>query len=121
MNTDFTKFMAKRDDEELIRIVTFDKNDYQPSALTAARKELKKRNIDPKRLKKLTKRLKEIIEAEKEEEKPRSIWEQLGRILLQLILLPFILLVCLPLWLLQKLKLIPVFGDDNTDDDEMED
>ena len=115
--------MAKREDEELIRIVTFDKNDYQPAALTAAQEELKKRNIDPKRHEQLTKRLKKKIAkeiAEKEEnERPKSIWKRLGNFVFHIIdylFWPVLLLVGLLIFLLQKL-----WGDDSTDGDEIED
>lgn len=81
-NTDFTEIMAKHTDEELVRIVTFDKDNYQLSAVTAAEEEIKKRNIDSETLEKLTSRLnRKIAEeiAEKEEiERPKSIWERLA-------------------------------------------
>ena len=124
--SDFTKVMAKRKDGELIRIVTFDKNDYQPLAVTAAEEEIKRRNIDPKRMEELTKRLKKKIAkeiAEKEEiERPKSIWEWLGTFvfyIIEYIFWPIFLLVGLLIFLLQKLR--PNFGDDNMDDDDIED
>jgi uncharacterized RDD family membrane protein YckC len=46
MNTDFKDVMSKRTDDELIQIVTVDKNKYQPLAIEAAEEEIKKRNID---------------------------------------------------------------------------
>ena len=46
MTQDFSKSMSNRTDEELIKIVTVDKNDYQTEAVEAADKELKSRNID---------------------------------------------------------------------------
>jgi uncharacterized RDD family membrane protein YckC len=46
MNTDFKSIMSKRTDEELIKIVTVDRNGYQPSAIEAAEQEITKRNID---------------------------------------------------------------------------
>lgn len=46
MNTDFKDVMSKRTDDELIQIVTIDKNKYQPLAIEAAEEEIKKRNID---------------------------------------------------------------------------
>ena len=38
--------MSNRTDEELIKIVTVDRNDYQTEAVEAAEKEIKTRNID---------------------------------------------------------------------------
>lgn len=46
MNTDFKDVMSKRTDEELIKIVTVDRNGYQPLAIVAAEEEIRKRNID---------------------------------------------------------------------------
>ncbi|MFV5698085.1 RDD family protein [Flavobacterium sp. ZT3R17] len=46
MDTDFKDVMLKRTDDELIKIVTVDKNKYQPLAVEAAEEEIKKRNID---------------------------------------------------------------------------
>jgi uncharacterized RDD family membrane protein YckC len=48
MNTDFKNVMSKKTDEELIKIITIDKDDYQSSAIEAAEEEVKKRNIDTK-------------------------------------------------------------------------
>jgi len=36
MNNDFTNIMTKRTDEELIRIVIFDKDNYQSMAVNTA-------------------------------------------------------------------------------------
>ena len=46
MNIDFNEVMSKHADDELIKIVTIDKNKYQPLAIEAAEEEIKKRNID---------------------------------------------------------------------------
>lgn len=46
MNTDFRDVMMKRTDEELIQIVTVDRDGYQPLAIEAAEAEIKKRAID---------------------------------------------------------------------------
>jgi len=45
MNNDFEKVMAQRSDEELIKILTIHKQDYQPEAVECAEVELKKRNL----------------------------------------------------------------------------
>jgi len=42
----FSESMSNRTDEELIKIVTIDRNNYQTEAVEAAEKELKTRNID---------------------------------------------------------------------------
>lgn len=46
MTQDFSESMSNRTDEELIKIVTVDRNDYQTEAVEAAEEELKIRNID---------------------------------------------------------------------------
>ena len=43
MNIDFNEVMSKHADDELIKIVTIDKNKYQPLAIEAAEEEIKKR------------------------------------------------------------------------------
>jgi len=45
MNKDFTEVMAQRSDEELIKILTVHKKEYQPEAVECAERELKKRNL----------------------------------------------------------------------------
>lgn len=46
MDIDFKEVMSKHSDDELIKIVTIDKNKYQPLAIEAAEEEIRKRNID---------------------------------------------------------------------------
>jgi hypothetical protein len=46
MNTDFKDAMSKRTDEELIKIVTVGRDDYQLLAVEAAEQEIKNRGID---------------------------------------------------------------------------
>jgi len=46
MNIDFKDVMSKRTDEELIKIVTVDKDGYQPLAIEAAETEIKNRGIE---------------------------------------------------------------------------
>lgn len=46
MNTDFNDVMSQRTDEQLIKIVTEDRNGYQSLAIEVAEEELKKRNIN---------------------------------------------------------------------------
>lgn len=46
MENEFTKVMSERTDEELIKIVTVERSNYQPLAIEAADLEVEKRNID---------------------------------------------------------------------------
>ena len=50
MNIDFKEVMSKHSDDELIKIVTVDRNKYQPLAIEVAEEEIKKRNIDPTKM-----------------------------------------------------------------------
>lgn len=66
MNSDFKEVMSKRTDEDLIKIVTVDRNDYQPLAVEAAEEEIKKRNIDTTRIEQVKVELSAKIEEKKE-------------------------------------------------------
>jgi len=46
MNIDFKNIMSAKTDEELVKIVTIDRNDYQQDAINAAEFEIKTRNLD---------------------------------------------------------------------------
>src|ERR1035437_3059242 len=46
MENDFKKIMAEYSDEQLIKIVTIQRNDYNPLAIEVADLEIKNRNID---------------------------------------------------------------------------
>lgn len=46
MSSDFKNAMSKRSDQDLIKIVTIEREDYQPLAIEAAEAEIKTRNID---------------------------------------------------------------------------
>ena len=46
MENEFAKTMSERTDEELIKIVTAERDKYNPSAIEAAESEVAKRNID---------------------------------------------------------------------------
>ena len=48
MQFDFTQTMQDETDENLIKIVTIDRDNYQPPAVIAAEAELTKRNISTK-------------------------------------------------------------------------
>jgi hypothetical protein len=50
MENSFTDIMSKRTNEELIKVVTVDRDGYQPTAIEAAEKEIEKRNIDVRRI-----------------------------------------------------------------------
>jgi len=45
MENEFAKIMSEKSDKELIKILTIDKNKYQPLAIEAVENELKNRNI----------------------------------------------------------------------------
>jgi uncharacterized RDD family membrane protein YckC len=66
MTTDFKDVMSQRTDEELIKIVTIQRDDYQPIAVEAAEEEIKKRGIDTTKAEEIKTDLKEKIEEEKE-------------------------------------------------------
>jgi len=46
MTQDFTDVMSERTNEELVKITTIQRKDYQPEAVIAAEKELAKRNVN---------------------------------------------------------------------------
>lgn len=52
MEFDFPKVMQAHSDAELLEIVSSQRDDYQPEALTAAEEELARRNLSPSKLKK---------------------------------------------------------------------
>jgi uncharacterized RDD family membrane protein YckC len=50
MENNFTEIMSKRTNEELVKIVTVDRDGYQSTAIEAAEKEIEKRNIDVQKI-----------------------------------------------------------------------
>jgi hypothetical protein len=66
MNTDFKNVMSKRTDEELIKIVTVDRNKYQPLAIETAEEEIKNRNIDTSKIEEVKAELTTKVEEQKE-------------------------------------------------------
>jgi len=66
MTTDFKDVMSQRTDEELIKIVTIQRDDYQRIAVEAAEEEIKKRGIDTTKVEEIKTYLEEKIEEEKE-------------------------------------------------------
>ena len=65
MNSDFKDVMSKRTDEELIKIVTVDRDKYQPLAIESAEEEIKNRNIDNAKIEKINAELTTKIEEKK--------------------------------------------------------
>lgn len=63
MENEFKQVMSERTDDELIKIITVEKESYQPLAISAAETEIEKRNIDITNFEKI--REKAIIEKEK--------------------------------------------------------
>ena len=63
---DFKDVMSRRTDEELIKIVTIDRDGYQPLAVEAAREEIKSRNIDALKIEQFENELKVEIEEKKQ-------------------------------------------------------
>jgi uncharacterized RDD family membrane protein YckC len=61
MENNFKEVMFQRTDEELIKIVTIERDDYNPTAVEAAESEISKRNINAGKFEEI----KEIATAEK--------------------------------------------------------
>ncbi|MDO7174239.1 RDD family protein [Mariniflexile sp. AS56] len=53
MENEFTKVMSERTDEDLIKIVTVERERYNPTAIEAADAEIEKRNIDTSEFEKI--------------------------------------------------------------------
>ncbi len=66
MENEFSKVMSERSDEQLIKIVTSERDKYQPLAIEAAEAEIEKRNIDSSTFDEI--RETATIEREKQEE-----------------------------------------------------
>lgn len=66
MNTDFKSVMSKRTDEELIKIITVDREGYQTLAVETAEEEIKKRNIDTTKIEQVKADLTAKIEEQNE-------------------------------------------------------
>ena len=60
MASNFEEIMSKQTDEEIIRILTKNADDYQPAALQVARKEFEKRNLSAD----IVENIKNILEKE---------------------------------------------------------
>jgi len=65
VENEFTKVMSERTNEELIRIVTVEKEGYNPTAIEAANSEIKKRNIDSSGFEKI--KTEAVIEKERKQ------------------------------------------------------
>ena len=86
MNTDFKDVMLKRTDNELIKIVTVDRNKYQPLAIEVAEEEIKKRNIDIKKIEQVKVDL--IVKSEEQEQfdaKKVSSWTRFLNFIIDII------------------------------------
>ena len=62
---DFSQVMSQRTDEELIKIVTIQKADYQPEAVKAAESEMSKRGISSERIESIKEEI--VLESMKNE------------------------------------------------------
>jgi uncharacterized RDD family membrane protein YckC len=63
MENEFKEVMSQRTDEELIKIVTIEREGYNPTAIEAAESEIEKRNIDTSKFEEI----KEVATAEKKQ------------------------------------------------------
>ena len=63
MENEFKEVMSQRTDEELIKIVTVERDRYNPIAIEAAESEIEKRNIDTSKFEEI----KEVATAEKKQ------------------------------------------------------
>jgi hypothetical protein len=78
MNTNYKDVMSQRTDEELIKIVTIDRDSYQPLAVETAEEEIKKRNIDTTKIEEIKIDAMAQIEEQKQfETKKVSSWKRL--------------------------------------------
>jgi hypothetical protein len=68
MQFDFPGEMAKRTDEELIQILTIDRENYLPEALAAANEEFRKRNLDEEKVSQITR----VISKQRDNENKRA-------------------------------------------------
>jgi uncharacterized RDD family membrane protein YckC len=66
MTTDFKNVMSQRTDEELIKIVTIQRDDYQLLAVEAAEEEIIKRGIDTTKVEEVKTDLEAKVEEQKE-------------------------------------------------------
>jgi len=79
MKNKFEIVMSERTDEELIKIVTTERDDYQPIAIEIAEKEIEKRNINTRKFHEI--REKTIIEKKEKEKVDSNIVSSLTRFL----------------------------------------
>ncbi|KAA1241008.1 RDD family protein [Aquimarina sp. RZ0] len=79
MEKNFLEVMSQRTDEELIKILTVDREKYNLIAIEAAELEVKKRNIDTSKFAKIKE--KAIIEKEKKEKVDSNIVSSFTRFL----------------------------------------
>jgi len=78
MTTDFKEVMSERTDKELIRIVTVDRDSYQPMAVEAAEVEIKSRDLDATKIEQVKNDLVYAVEKQKQfDAKKISSWTRL--------------------------------------------
>jgi uncharacterized RDD family membrane protein YckC len=66
MDTNFKDVMSERTDEELIKIITIDRNNYQPIAIEAAEEEIRTRDINTGKIELLKSDLENQLERKRE-------------------------------------------------------
>ena len=87
MNFDFKSEMVKRNDEELIQILTVDRDNYLPEALAAAKDEFEKRNLQNEKIEIITKEVSREAEIKrKKANEPLNIGIKISTFLFPLIL-----------------------------------
>ena len=87
MNFDFKSEMFKRNDEELIQILTVDRDNYLPEALAAAKDAFEKRNLQNEKIEIITKEVSREAEIKrKKANEPLNIGIKIGTFLFPLIL-----------------------------------
>lgn len=96
MNTDFKDVMSKRTDEQLIRIVTVERADYNPLAVDAAENEIKIRGIETSKIEEAKLEIPNYILQQKENER-RNVhpFIRLGNYIIDSVVILIIILLLL--------------------------
>ena len=91
MQFDFTSEMAKRTDEELIQVLTVERENYLPEALAAATKEFENRKLDRGKVAAVTNQLELQKEVDdKKANEPLDIGYKIATFLFPLLFIQFI-------------------------------
>jgi hypothetical protein len=94
MNSDFKDVMLNRTDEELIKIVTVNRDGYQPLAVIAAEEEIKKRGLDQTKFKQIKIELIQRTEQQKQfESKKVSSLKRLVHFLLDTVAIMIVAII----------------------------